>query len=185
MSEININRRKFLALGGAVVGSCLLPNVAIASPFKASDPRELLIRNLHTGEELETKYFNGKTYVGSAVRQIDHLCRDFRQNEVARIDRRLYDAISQIQTYLCHEGYAQLISGYRSPKTNKMLAKRSGGVAKKSYHMKAQAIDFNLEGVPLSKIRQAAMDLKIGGVGYYPGSQFVHIDTGPVRNWRG
>ncbi|KJF88697.1 DUF882 domain-containing protein [Photobacterium phosphoreum] len=185
MSNLDISRRKFLTVSGLAVGACMLPNISLASPFQATTPRTMLLRNLHTGEELETKYFNGKTYVGKEVRRLDHLCRDFRQNEIARIDRRLYDAIAQIQSYLGHEGYAQLFSGYRSSKTNKMLAKRSGGVAKKSYHMKAQAIDFNLEGVPLAKIRKAALDLKIGGVGYYPNSQFVHIDTGPVRNWRG
>lgn len=184
MSNLDISRRQFLTFGGLAVGACMLPNIVLASPFQATTPRTMLLRNLHTGEELETKYFNGKTYVGKEVRRLDHICRDFRQNEIARIDRRLYDAIAQIQSYLGHEGYAQLFSGYRSPKTNKMLAKR-GGVAKKSYHMKAQAIDFNLEGVPLAKIRKAALDLNIGGVGYYPNSQFVHIDTGPVRNWRG
>ena len=184
MSNLDISRRRFLTLSGLAVGACMLPNIAQASTFQAKTPRTMLLRNLHTGEELETKYFNGKTYVGKEVRRLDHLCRDFRQNEIARIDRRLYDAIAQIQSYLGHEGYAQLFSGYRSSKTNKMLAKR-GGVAKKSYHMKAQAIDFNLEGVSLAKIRKAASDLNIGGVGYYPNSQFIHIDTGPVRHWRG
>ncbi len=86
---------------------------------------------------------------------------------------------------LGHKGQVRIISGYRSPETNQALRKTGGGVAKKSYHMKGgEAIDFNLEGgVPLSKIRNAAHELRLGGVGYYPKSGFVHIDTGPVRRW--
>ncbi|MHA6609427.1 DUF882 domain-containing protein [Photobacterium damselae] len=185
MSDIHISRRQLLIAGGLALGACALPGTAIATPFKAKDPRTISLCNIHTGENLETEYYNGRGYIYSELKRMNHLCRDFRQNEATRMDKRLFDTIAHIQDVLGHKGQAQIISGYRSPATNKMLARHSGGVAKKSYHMTGQAIDFNLEGIPLSKVRRAAMELNIGGVGYYPKSGFVHIDTGPVRQWRG
>lgn len=99
------------------------------------------------------------------------------------MDKRLFDQISKIQTMLGVEAEVQIVSGYRSPATNEALRAQSSGVAKKSYHMLGQAIDFRLDGVDLKKVRDAARDLKAGGVGFYPSSDFVHIDTGPVRYW--
>ena len=182
MSEIDYTRRQLLVAGGLTLGACLLPGVAIASPFKATNPRKISLCNIHTREDLETEYFNGKSYIPAELQRINHLCRDFRQNEAAKMDRRLFDAITEIQANLGHKGQVRIISAYRSPATNKMLQK-NGGVATKSYHMKGEAVDFNLEGVPLSKVRKAALELRLGGVGYYPKSNFVHIDTGPVRRW--
>ncbi|EEX41507.1 lipoprotein putative [Vibrio furnissii CIP 102972] len=101
------------------------------------------------------------------------------------MDKKLFDQISRIQAVLGTEAEVQIISGYRSPATNEMLRGKSSGVAKKSFHMLGQAIDFRLDGVSLKQIHEAALSLKAGGVGYYPKSQFVHIDTGPVRQWRG
>ncbi len=183
MSKIDNKRRQLcLAGGAAALGSLLLPNFVIASPFKSQASRSLSMCNLHTHEELETVYFNGKYYLKSELSKLNHLCRDFRRNESARMDRRLFDGLVNIQQALGHKGQVNIISGYRSPATNKMLQKK-GGVATKSFHMKGQAIDFNLEGVSLSRVRTAALDLKLGGVGYYPRSNFIHIDTGPVRRW--
>lgn len=188
MSEIDYTRRRLLTAGGMAVGACLLPGVAFSSPYKASSPNEatsartLSLCNIHTREDLETQYFDGQSYIRQELLRINHICRDFRRNEVAHMDRRLFDAIAEIQQGLGHKGQVRIISGYRSPETNRALQK-NGGVAKKSYHMKGQAIDFNLEGVPLSKVRSAALELRLGGVGYYPKSGFVHIDTGPVRRW--
>ncbi|WP_439651387.1 DUF882 domain-containing protein [Photobacterium atrarenae] len=191
---MDYTRRRLLAAGGVAVGACLLPGVALSSPYKASSPNEvsnpnevtsartLSLCNIHTREDLETQYFDGKSYIRQELQRINHICRDFRRNEVAHMDRRLFDAIAEIQQGLGHKGQVRIISGYRSPDTNRALQK-NGGVAKKSYHMKGQAIDFNLEGVPLSKVRNAALELRLGGVGYYPKSGFVHIDTGPVRRW--
>jgi uncharacterized protein YcbK (DUF882 family) len=99
------------------------------------------------------------------------------------MDKRLFDHISNIQNELGVEAQVQIISGYRSPATNEALRSKSSGVAKKSYHMLGQAIDFRLEGVNLKKVRDVARELKFGGVGYYPGSNFLHVDTGPVRYW--
>lgn len=182
MTEIDFKRRRLLIAGGLAAGACLLPGMAFASPFKSTNPRKISLCNIHTNEDLETQYFDGQNYIKQELKRINHICRDFRRNEVANMDRRLFDAIAQIQEGLGHKGQVRIISGYRSPETNKALQK-TGGVAKKSYHMKGQAIDFNLEGVPLSKVRNAALELRLGGVGYYPKSGFVHIDTGPVRRW--
>ncbi|EEX92558.1 hypothetical protein VIA_003203 [Vibrio orientalis CIP 102891 = ATCC 33934] len=114
---------------------------------------------------------------------MNHICRDFRRNEVHAMDKRLFDHISNIQKELGVEAEVQIISGYRSPATNEALRGKSSGVAKKSYHMLGQAIDFRLDGVNLKQVRDIARELKFGGVGYYPGSNFIHMDTGPVRYW--
>ncbi len=143
------------------------------------------MNNLHTGETLETCYFNGQRYVRSELQRLNHICRDFRQNEVHPMDKKLFDQITRIQAALGTDAEVQIISGYRSPTTNAMLRNKSSGVAKKSFHMLGQAIDFRLEGVSLKQVHEAALSLKAGGVGYYPKSQFVHIDTGPVRQWQG
>ncbi|MCW8327255.1 YcbK family protein [Photobacterium sp. SDRW27] len=182
MSEIDYKRRKLLVAGGLTVGALLLPGMAFASPYKAANPRKISLCNIHTREDLETQYFDGQDYIKEELQRINYICRDFRRNEVAKMDRRLFDAITQIQEGLGHKGQVRIISGYRSPATNEAL-KKTGGVANKSHHMKGEAIDFNLEGVPLSKVRNAALELRLGGVGYYPKSGFVHIDTGRVRRW--
>ncbi|WP_299018173.1 YcbK family protein [uncultured Photobacterium sp.] len=183
MSEINYKRRQLLVAGGLAVGACLLPGVAFSSPFKGTNPRKISLCNIHTREDLETQYFDGQNYITEELKRINHICRDFRRNEVANMDRRLFDAIAQIQAGLGHKGQVRIISGYRSPETNKSLQSKSRKVAKKSYHMKGQAIDFNLEGISLKRVRDAALELRLGGVGYYPKDGFVHLDTGPVRRW--
>ena len=177
-----LSRRDFLKLAGSglVVASCA-PTIALAS--YPEEPRSLALTNLHTREALETCYFDGAEYVSKELRRINHLCRDFRRNEVHPMDKRLFDHISQIQTELGVESEVQIISGYRSPATNEALRSRSDGVAKKSYHMLGQALDFRLDGVELKRVRDIARELDFGGVGYYPHSNFVHIDTGPVRYW--
>ncbi|EEX66577.1 lipoprotein putative [Vibrio metoecus] len=101
------------------------------------------------------------------------------------MDKVLFDQLSEIQFLLGTQAEVHIVSGYRSPATNKQLRSKSKGVAKKSYHMSGQAIDFRLDGVSLKKIREAAISLQAGGVGYYPKSRFIHIDTGPVRQWVG
>lgn len=177
-----VSRRDFLKLAGSglVVATCT-PSIAFAS--YPDQPRTLALSNLHTREALETCYFDGSNYVERELNRLNHLCRDFRRNEVHSMDKRLFDHITKIQRTLGVEAEVQIISGYRSPATNEALRGKSSGVAKKSYHMLGQAIDFRLDGVDLKRVRDAARDLQAGGVGYYPGSNFIHIDTGPVRYW--
>lgn len=177
-----VSRRHFIKLAGSgvVVAACV-PQIVLASYPETS--RILAMNNLHTGETLETCYFNGVRYVRAELDRLNHICRDFRRNEVHPMDKNLFDQISEIQSLLGTQAEVQIISGYRSPATNEMLRTHSSGVAKKSFHMLGQAIDFRLDGVQLSQVREAAIELGAGGVGYYPSSDFVHIDTGPVRHW--
>lgn len=149
------------------------------------EPRVLALNNLHTGETLESCYFNGHRYVRSELKRLNHICRDFRRNEVHPMDKGLFDQLTRIQTLIGSEAEVQIISGYRSPATNEMLRQNSNGVAQKSFHMMGKAFDFRLDGVPLKQVHEAALSLKAGGVGYYPRSGFVHIDTGPIRSWQG
>ncbi|MGB5804643.1 MAG: DUF882 domain-containing protein [Vibrio anguillarum] len=177
-----VSRRHFIKLAGSgVVLAACAPQIVLASYPETS--RILSMNNLHTGETLETCYFNGVRYVRSELDRLNHICRDFRRNEVHPMDKNLFDQISKIQSLLGTQAEVQIISGYRSPATNEMLRTHSSGVAKKSFHMLGQAIDFRLDGVQLSQVREAAIELGAGGVGYYPSSDFVHIDTGPIRHW--
>ncbi len=169
-----------MTAGGVVLASAL-PSFSWAS--LPDEPRALAMNNLNTGEILETCYFDGKRYINDELQRLNEFCRDHRRNEVHPMDRRLFDQISQIQKLIGTEAEVIVISGYRSPATNASLRNRSSRVAKKSMHMEGKAIDFRLDGVKLSTVRDAALSLKAGGVGYYPGSNFVHIDTGAVRSW--
>lgn len=182
MSVVDLSRRRFLThTACGALCTMVVPQIALA----ATPAKEKIIRmnNLHTGESLTSCYFDGKRYIESELDKIDHLCRDFRHDEIHPIDRQLLTQLQAIQKLLGVNKEVQIISGYRSPATNEMLRSQSGGVAKKSYHMQGKAIDFRLPGVELSRVRKAALSLKAGGVGYYPESNFVHIDTGPVRYW--
>lgn len=183
MNKFDPRRRKFLALGGAALGvAILLPGQAFAS-LSTSRPRILTLNNLNTGETLKAEFFNGTRYNKSELARLNYFFRDYRANQVKHIDPKLFDQIYRLQMMLDTRKPVQLISGYRSPVTNSRLRNHSRGVAKNSYHTLGQAMDFHIEGVSLSNIHKAALRMRAGGVGYYPRSNFVHIDTGPVRNW--
>lgn len=182
MDKFDSNRRKWLALGGAALGVALLPGQAFAS-LSTARPRVLTLSNLNTGESLKTEFFNGKSYDKDELARLNHFFRDYRANKSKNIDPHLFDQLYRLQTMLDTRKPVQLISGYRSLATNNSLRSHSKAVAKHSYHTLGQAMDFHIEGISLSNIRKAALSLRAGGVGYYPSSNFVHIDTGPVRNW--
>ena len=163
-----------------------LSTLPLALPFAsahAATDRHLAFRHTHTAERLDTLYRNRNGYVEPALRNLNRLFRDFRTGEIARIDPRLYDILHALSV-TCGGGTFEIISGYRSPKTNKMLRRTGGGgVAKRSLHMDGKAVDVRLVGCDTARLRDAALALGAGGVGYYPDSDFVHIDTGPVRSW--
>lgn len=178
-----LSRRNFMKLaGGSIAVASCNPKALFANERESA--RSLAMKSLHTGECIETCYFNGRHYVESEIRKLNYLCRDFRREEVTPMDKRLFDHIDGIQNLLGTQAEVLLISGYRSPATNEELRKLSKGVAKRSYHTLGQAIDFRLDGVDLKQVRDAAFELKLGGLGYYPRSDFIHIDTGPVRYWK-
>jgi uncharacterized protein YcbK (DUF882 family) len=174
-------RRSFLKLGAALGLTCFpFPAFShVGSPAK----RELRFHHLHTGENVSTVYWAEGRYLDEPLAEIDWLLRDFRTDEVKPIDRELLDLLFMVRQGLDSSGAFQVISGYRSPATNQMLAKQSKGVARKSLHMQGMAIDVNLPGRSLGRVRRVATALKRGGVGYYPKPGFVHLDVGRVRTW--
>ena len=145
--------------------------------------RSLHFQNFHTGEALEIVYWRDGRYLAHALGALDHHLRDHRTGGVKRIDRRLFDLLYEVRAFLGAREPYLVVSGYRSPETNAMLARRSSRVAKNSYHMHGMAIDLRLPEAGLSRLRDAGMALARGGVGYYPRNDFVHLDTGPVRSW--
>lgn len=145
--------------------------------------RALRFSHTHTGERLAIEYFSGGAYLPEALKAVSHLLRDFRTGDVHEIDAALLDLLHRVATLTGSSRPFQVISGYRSPATNAMLRHKSEGVASGSLHMKGQAIDIRIADVPLAKLRAAALNARRGGVGYYPSSDFVHVDTGRVRTW--
>ncbi|NBI12918.1 DUF882 domain-containing protein [[Haemophilus] felis] len=185
MNSINQQRRKWLSLGGIVLGASFLPSSLFAS-ISTEKPRILRFRNVNTGEKFSSEFSLNKGFSVSALRKIDYLMRDKRNNQIHKMDPKLFAKFYKIQNSLgLRNTEIQIISGYRSPASNAAMRRKSRGVASNSYHTRGQAIDFRIDGVSLAKIRQAAEKLRSGGVGFYPRSNFVHVDTGPVRTWRG
>jgi len=185
---LRLERRRFLALGGAAAAGLLIPGralAAVAAP-PAAPERVLSFFHTHTGERLKTAYCCGGVYQPDALAEVNHLLRDFRVNEERPIEPKLLDLLHELGGTLQTDAPFHVISGYRSAATNAMLRERGGagsGVAAHSLHMVGQAIDIRVPGVKLDQLRDAAKSLKIGGVGYYPGSDFVHVDIGRVRYW--
>jgi uncharacterized protein YcbK (DUF882 family) len=184
-----LNRRSFLGYGAVAAAAALVPSRATASavPSAAKVPERVLsFFNTHTGERLKTAYCCGGVYQPEALKEINHILRDFRLNEIKPIDPTLLDLLHELGGTLEVDQPFHIISGYRSPHTNTLLRERGGattGVASKSLHMVGKAIDIRVPGVKLDQLRGAAKSLKLGGVGYYPSSNFVHVDVGRVRYW--
>jgi uncharacterized protein YcbK (DUF882 family) len=184
---MDLSRRRFLGVGAAAAAAALVPAPLFAAPASTNrGDRVLSFFHTHTGERLKVAYCCDGEYQPEALQQINHLLRDFRLDEVKPIDPKLLDLLHNLGGTLETEQPFHVISGYRSPKTNLMLRGRGGshsGVASKSLHMVGKAIDIRIPGVKLDHVRGAARSLKRGGVGYYPDSNFVHVDTGRVRYW--
>ncbi|MGE5336869.1 MAG: YcbK family protein [Gemmatimonadota bacterium] len=163
-----------------------LASLALALPFSprawAAAPRSISFYHTHTGERLSVVYFEAGSYVPGALVSLNTLLRDFRTGDVHEIDAGLFDTLHALNL-ACGDGTYEIISGFRSPHTNAMLHARSNGVATHSLHMQGRAIDIRLAGRDTRKLRDAAIALARGGVGYYAGSDFVHVDTGRFRTW--
>lgn len=181
---VNKARRKFVnfsVAGIALVASGAL-NILPASA-RQTIGHEISIKNAHTGERFQGVYRIGSYYVPAAFRRINRVLRDHRTGDIHPIDPKLIDTLSRIQRDCRCSEAIDILSGYRSPKTNSMLRRVSSGVAQNSYHMKGQAADIRVPGSSTSKVRNTARALRLGGVGFYPRSNFVHVDTGDVRTW--
>lgn len=153
------------------------------SSFALSNVRKLKFYHTHTGEKLAIDYFDGKQYIPDALDEINQYLKDFRTGEAHTMDARLLDVLYQLQVKVDKPGTFEIISGYRSPKTNAKLRNKSKGVARNSLHMQGKAVDIRLAGFDTGKLNKAARSLSSGGVGYYPKSNFIHVDTGRVRTW--
>lgn len=179
--SMNVSRRNFIAAaGGFVVGTAALPAFANLGP---SVSRSLAFDCLHTGECLKIEYWAQGRYIPGALSDINKVLRDFRTGDVHTIDPKLLDLLFRLHSKLGTTAPFQVISGYRSPTTNAKLHENSNGVATHSLHMKGMAIDIRLRDRALSDVHMTALSMKGGGVGYYPQSDFVHVDVGPIRRW--
>ena len=188
-----ISRRGLLGLGGGAFAAAIgfsAKQSAVAAPAiigqKELPARTLSFECYYTGERVKkTTYWADGEYVDGALTEINHALRDWRADEVLPIDVNLLDLLHQLGRNLDTDCHFELVSGYRSPKTNAMLHRRDPGVAVNSLHMKGQAVDISLPGRALGKVKEMALAMGLGGVGYYPESNFVHVDTGRVRRWVG
>jgi uncharacterized protein YcbK (DUF882 family) len=186
-------RRAFLRAGGLVAlsaaSSFAIPALAkVASPAiiggKQAACRTLVMNCLRSGETLKSDYWVDGKYVPGELERINTLLRDVRSNDVYPIDPKLLDLLHTLGNAVAGRSF-EIICGYRSPATNEELRKHSSGVAEKSLHLKGQAVDLRVKGRALKDVHDAALKLGLGGVGYYPKSDFVHVDTGRVRRWTG
>ncbi len=178
------DRRGFLKHG--LLFSAALGFWTPALAAETSQPttgRQMLLSNIHTGEKFSGEYWYDGKYIPEAFKEIKALLRDHRTDEKFPIDPRLMDILFVLQNRTKNFNAFEVFSGYRSPTTNAHLRKTSSGVARGSLHMQGQAIDVSQKGTRLGHLERAAINLKSGGVGFYPSSGFVHIDTGRTRNW--
>lgn len=149
----------------------------------AASGRHLSLVNMHTGESLAVTYWRGGGHVPAACRRISRLLRDHRTGEVAPISTDLFDLLHALRRRLATDAPFHVVSGYRSPETNAMLARASGRVARRSLHMEGLAIDVRVPGCAIERLHAEAVALRRGGVGLYRKSKFIHVDVGPVRYW--
>jgi uncharacterized protein YcbK (DUF882 family) len=177
---LRVSRRQFLQYSGLTAATSLLAPVALA---RTLEQRTLTLVHTHTGEKLVAHYAKGGCYQPDCLAQVNHLLRDFRTGDTHPIDPALLDLLFDLQVRADRDDAFQVICGYRSPATNSSLRSKSTGVAEHSLHMQGKAIDIRLTNFTTSKLRDLAMSLQRGGVGYYATSDFVHVDTGRVRYW--
>ena len=178
------HRRHFLrhTIGYAAAGA--LPALALPARAAMAGARELALAHTHTREHIDLVYALHERYVPESLGLLNHFLRDHYSGEVGTMDPQVFDLLHRVRRLLGTTAAFEIISGYRGPSTNQHLRlTRGGGVASKSLHMEGRAVDVRLPGVPLSELRDAALSLRAGGVGYYPRERFVHIDTGRVRHW--
>ena len=185
----HLDRRHLLraGLGLAAVasaGGTLFSSEEAEAAALRAPPRVLSLVNLHTGERVNAEYWSRGKYVRDAMRALNRVLRDHHNNSVHAMDPKLLDLVHALSRKINRRGPIEIVSGYRSPETNAMLREADGsGVAQNSYHMRGMAIDLRVQGLSTSQLQRAALSLRGGGVGYYPDSNFVHVDVGPLRHW--
>lgn len=187
LDDAGTSRRRLLGAFASVAIITAAPVYANAASFlrRAGDVRRVNMRNQRTGETIDTIYWIEGEYIRPALEEINYFMRDWRQDEVISYDRRNIDIIAASHHLMETSEPFTLLSGYRSPTTNAMLRSRSRAVASNSYHMRGMAADLRLKSRSVSQMNAAAVACNSGGVGKYSGSNFVHMDCGPIRTWRG
>lgn len=189
--EPGATTRRILGRGAVWVVALFLLAVPICAKAQtngnsssAAHEHRLNLFNTHTNERLDIVFRRGDSYLPDAISKLDYFLRDHRTGDVRHYDPRLYDILADLTAAVGHPGgEIDIICGYRSPWTNEFLREHTSGVAKNSLHIQAEAIDLRMPGVNTLRLREAALSLRRGGVGYYPHSDFIHVDTGRVRQW--
>ncbi len=180
-----VERRRFLNAAATIAGGLAMGlSPSVFAGIKKNE-RRLFLKNMHTNEKLDVLYWKNGDYVPQSLDAISELLRDHRRNVSHPIDPGLFDILYKVHAAVEAPYGIEIFSGYRSPQTNQALRQKNKGVAKKSLHMSGKAADIRIPGVKLHHVRNAAIALKSGGVGYYGKSGFVHIDTGRIRHWSG
>jgi uncharacterized protein YcbK (DUF882 family) len=176
-----VHRRQFLL--GALSGVATLSAMRSAAALSPSGASSLSFYHIHTGEKLTVAYREAGAVVPDALAAVSRFLRDHRNGQTHPIDVELLDTLGMLYAEFDGRGHFEVISGYRSPATNEALRNTTTGVAKHSLHLDGRAIDVRLTSAATAKLREAALALQRGGVGYYPDSNFVHVDTGAFRAW--
>ena len=176
-----VTKRAVLVLALFVLAATA--SVTPPQSVRAADARQLSFYHTHTRLSLDVVYYENGEYVDSALDRINRFLKDFRTGEVTEMNPELLDLLHDVRSELDPDAVFEVISAYRSPQTNEMLRTTTNGVARFSHHVKGNAIDVRLRGVRTKNLRDTAMRMHRGGVGFYPESDFVHMDTGPVRFW--
>jgi uncharacterized protein YcbK (DUF882 family) len=184
-----MRKRSYIVVAFAVVlvflaGPNFAPAQTTAGVSASQQEHRLHLFNTHTNERIDIVFRRGESYLPDAIAKLDYFLRDHRTGDVRHYDPRLYDILEDLAAAVGHPGgEIDIICGYRSPWTNEFLRTHTSGVAKNSLHIQAEAIDLRMPGVNTLQLRAAALSLHRGGVGYYPHSDFIHVDTGRVRQW--
>ncbi len=181
--SVAISRRSFLKRGTLLAGAAMMSQSELLASI--GEKKVLKLYNVHIGKTFYAPFFERNYYNMSGLFEINKAFADYRQREITRIDVKLINLLYEIKQNLNIDSQFNIVSGYRTPRTNSMLRRTHRGVAKNSFHTKGQAVDIFIPNVSLRKVRDIALGLGKGGVGYYPSSNFVHVDVGPVRTWGG
>jgi len=182
--DLMVSRRSIIAGGLAAIASSFIPRKAFSVVRDLLLPeRSLDLYNIYTGEKLQADYWSNGEYLTDSLIEINHIFRDHLTETIKAIDTDLLDLLFALKEKLNISEPFHIISGYRTPQTNAKLRKRTRGVAKNSLHMYGKAVDIRVPGYSTKTLKLSAIELKGGGVGYYPRSGFVHLDVGSVRYW--
>lgn len=179
---VEVSRRSFLKKSAIITGAAMMTQSEILAA--TGEKKTLKLYNVHLNKTFYAPFFEKNYYKLSGLFEVNKAFIDYRAKEMTRVDVKLVNLLYEIKQHLGYDKQFNIVSGYRSPGTNAALRKKREGVAKNSYHIKGQAVDIYVPNVSLRKLKDVATGLKRGGVGYYPSSNFLHVDVGPVRSWR-